>query len=134
MERENIWRRTLLFVGTATWIFLLLSLGSFHRDDWPSHQVYPYPPIQNLCGKVGAFFAYYIFLVIGQGVFPILFFSGICLALYLFRNRVSDVWLRGIGLFVLSIAFAAMVHNLRPGTVSGFPEGHGGIIGISAST
>src|SRR6266498_2010185 len=84
MERENIWRRMFLFAGAASWIFLLLALGSFHRDDWPSHQVYPYPAIQNLCGKVGAFFAYHIFLVIGQGVFPILFFSGICLALYLF--------------------------------------------------
>src|SRR5205823_1249545 len=69
-----------------------------------------------------------------QGIFPVLFFSGICLSLYLFRNRVSDMWLRGIGLLVLSVAFAAMIHNLRPGSVGSFPEGHGGIVGIGASS
>src|SRR5690348_508036 len=130
MERENPWRRIGLFVGVASWIFILLSLGSFHADDWPSHQVYPYHPVQNMCGRVGALLAYYMYLAIGQGIFPVLFFSGICLALYLFRNRVSDLWLRIIGLMVMAVAFAAIVHNLHPGSASGFPEGHGGIIGI----
>src|ERR1043165_1815989 len=134
MERENPWRRVGLFVSVAVWAFLLLSLGSFHANDWPSHRVFPFRPVQNIGGKVGSLIAYYMFLVIGQGVFPVLFFSGICLALYLFRNRVSDMWLRSIGLVVLSVAFAAMIHNLRPGSVGSFPEGHGGIIGIGASS
>ena len=41
------------------------------------------------------------------GVFPVLFFSGLCLALLLWHNRISDLWLRGIGLALLSIAFAS---------------------------
>ncbi len=128
--RDKSWQRALLFVGIGAWIFLILAIGSFHPDDWPSHRVFPHPPTHNLCGKVGALIAYHLFAAIGQGVFPMLFFSGICLALVLFRNPVSDVWLRGIGLVLLTIAFAAIIHSIRPGSPNGFPEGQGGIVGI----
>src|SRR2546430_10273542 len=110
MERSNAIRSSALFLGISAWVFLLLCLGSFHPDDWPSHQVYPYPPIQNLCGHAGAFIAYHLFFAIGQGVFPILLFSGLCLALLIFHNRISDLWLRAIGLALLSTAFAALRH------------------------
>jgi S-DNA-T family DNA segregation ATPase FtsK/SpoIIIE len=133
MDRSHIIRQALLFLGIACWAFMLLALGSFHTNDWPSHQVYPYPPIQNLCGAVGAYVAYFCFLALGQGVFPILFFTGVCLALVLFKNEISDLWLRTIGLLLLSIAFAAVIHHFRPGSSSAFPEGHGGIVGISTS-
>lgn len=130
MDRLNSWRRVALFLGIGIWVFLLLSIGSFHPDDWPSHRVYPYPPTHNLCGRVGAMLAYYLFAAIGQGVFPVLFFAGICLALVLFRNPVSDVWLRIVGMIVLSIAFAATIHSFKPGSPNGFPEGQGGVVGI----
>src|SRR4051812_29758138 len=133
MERSNVIRNTLLSLAICAWAFLLLSFGSFSTTDWPSHTVYPWPATNNLCGSVGAFVAYYCFLAIGQGVFPVLFFSGVLLALVMFKNRVSDVWLRVIGLLLLSTAFAAAVHHLRPGSMSSFPEGHGGLIGITAS-
>src|SRR5437773_2765866 len=134
MERSNVIRQSALFLAVAAWAFLLLSLGSFHANDWPSHTVYPWPAIQNLCGSAGAYVAYYCFLAIGQGVFPVLFFSGVLLALVLCRSRVSDMWLRVIGLMLLSTAFAAAVHHIRPGSSNSFPEGHGGLIGITAST
>src|SRR6266511_3637693 len=123
MQRSSAIRSSALFLGLAVWMFLLLSFGSFHPTDWPSHEVYPYPPIQNVCGSGGAWVAYYCFLGVGQGVFPILFFSGVCLALLVFKSRVSDVWLRVIGLMLLSTAFAAAIHHLRPGSASSFPEG-----------
>ena len=128
-------RQTALALGFGAWIFLLLSLGSFHPTDWPSHEVYPYSAIQNLCGPVGAYVAYYSFLAVGQGVFPVLFFSGVCLALLACRSRLSDPWLRGIG--------ALPAHRLirRGGSPSQArllqwlpPEGHGGIVGIGAAT
>src|SRR4051812_21577849 len=134
MERSNVIRNTLLSLAICAWAFLLLSFGSFSTTDWPSHTVYPWPATNNLCGSVGAFVAYYCFLAIGQGVFPVLFFSGVLLALVLFKNRVSDIWLRVVGLLLLSTAFAATVHHLRPGSMNGFPEGHGGLLGITAST
>jgi S-DNA-T family DNA segregation ATPase FtsK/SpoIIIE len=134
MERTNLLRQTALALAAAAWVFLLLSLGSFHPTDWPTHAVYPYPAIQNLCGAVGAFIAYYSFLAIGQGVFPVLFFTGVCLALLACRSRLSDPWLRGIGLTLLTVAFAAVIHHLKPGSFNGFPEGHGGIVGIGTAT
>src|SRR4051812_29162984 len=97
MER-NLLRPIVLFLACATWVFLLVSLGSFHATDWPSHTVYPYPATANLCGGVGAFVAYYIYLVVGQGAFPVMFFTGVCLALCIYNNRVSDMWLRIIGM------------------------------------
>ncbi len=136
MQRTYVFRSTLLFTACATWAFLLLSLASFHATDWPSHAVFreANAPVLNVCGPVGAYVAYYSFLAIGQGVFPILFFSGVCLALVMFRNRVSDLWLRVAGLTILTIAFAAAVHHIHPGSRSGFPEGNGGIFGIGAAT
>ena len=134
MQRQTSTRSILLFLAASAWVFLLVSLGSFHYSDWPSHDVYPYPPIQNLCGSVGAFLAYYVFLAVGQGAFPALFFTGVCIVLYMCHNRVGDLWMRGIGLLLLTVAFAAAVHHFKPGSYDGFPEGRGGIVGIGAAT
>ncbi|HEX2974202.1 MAG TPA: DNA translocase FtsK, partial [Tepidisphaeraceae bacterium] len=134
MDRENLRRHLWLFLGIGAWVFFLLALASFNPDDWPSHRGYPYGPIQNLCGPAGALVAYHLFSAMGPGVFPILFFTGICLALLVFHNKVRDLWLRGIGLALLSVAFASLVHLIQPGSQDGFPEGHGGILGILASS
>ena len=133
LQRSNILRPMALFLASATWIFFLFALGSFHPNDWPSHAVFPYPPIQNACGSVGAFAAYWVFLAIGQGVFPLLFFSGVCLALTFYHAKLTAPWLRVVGLLLLSIAFAALLHHFQPGSKGGFPEGQGGVIGIAAS-
>ena len=111
----------------------LLALISFHVTDWPSHAIEPNPPTQNLCGKAGAVLAYYSFVSVGQGVFPILFFTGICLAMYVFHAKVGDLWMRAIGLVLLASAFAAIVHHFKPGMYDGLPEGQGGIIGIGTA-
>jgi S-DNA-T family DNA segregation ATPase FtsK/SpoIIIE len=131
-ERPHIFRWILIFVAFASWVFLLLSCGSFSSGDWPSHDVYPYPPVRNLCGPVGSLLAYYCFMVVGQGIYPILLFAGVCLVLMCVKGRVADLWLRAIGLAVLSVAFAAALHQLHPGSPDGFPEGNGGLLGIAA--
>jgi S-DNA-T family DNA segregation ATPase FtsK/SpoIIIE len=133
MHHPNTWRRVLFVMFACAWVFVLLSLGSFHPTDWPSHAVYPYGPTQNLCGTAGAILAYWTFFILGQGIFPILFFSGVCIALWLFGNRVSDVWLRTIGITLLSIAFASAFHLIRPGLRDALPEGTGGLIGIGTA-
>ncbi len=136
MDRStNLFRNTFVIAAAGIWVFLLLALGSFSPTDWPSHAVYPHPAdTSNLCGKIGSLVAYYCFLAIGQGVFPVLFFSGVAVAMWLFKHRVGDMWLRVIGLTLLTIAFAAAVHHLKPGSMTGLPEGHGGILGITASS
>jgi S-DNA-T family DNA segregation ATPase FtsK/SpoIIIE len=134
MERSHLWRWITIFLTIGSWFFLLFAVGSFHPTDWPSHAVGVYRPVENMCGPVGAFISYYLFLVFGQGAFPILFFSGVCVVLYVAHNRVSDPWMRAVGLLLLSISFAAAVHSLQPGSENGFPEGQGGILGIGAAT
>jgi S-DNA-T family DNA segregation ATPase FtsK/SpoIIIE len=134
MERSSSTRSVVLFLAASAWVFMLVSLGSFHYNDWPSHEVYPYPPIQNLCGTVGAFISYYTFLAVGQGAFPALFFTGVCLVLLMCNNRVADLWMRAVGLILLTVSFAAAVHHFKSGSYDGFPEGRGGIIGISTAT
>jgi S-DNA-T family DNA segregation ATPase FtsK/SpoIIIE len=135
MERLHLWRRWIpAAVAVGGWLFLLLSVASFHATDWPSHAVYPYPPTANLCGTAGAVVAYGLFLLVGQGAFPILLFSGLCVVLFVAQNRVSDPWMRTVGLILLAVAFAASVHQFQPGTDNGLPEGQGGILGIGAAT
>jgi len=124
----------LQFLAVGAWAFFLLSLGSFSVRDWPSHDVFPHPPTQNLCGSAGAWVAYHSYFWVGQGVFPVLLFSGLAVALYLFRRGVDDLWMRSIGLLLLSVAFAAAVHHFRPGSQTGFPEGNGGLLGIGTAT
>lgn len=133
MDRASASRRIALFLAIGTWVFLLVSLASFHVDDWPAHHVYPYGPVRNLCGNVGALIAYYCYFLLGQGIFLMLFFSGVILAMHLFRNKINDIWLRIIGLALVSIAFAATANKLCPGSENSFPEGYGGILGIAAS-
>src|SRR4051794_38895971 len=134
MDHPSMMRRVVFVVLCGAWLFLLLALGSFHATDWPSHAVYPYPPVQNVMGYAGAFVSYYLYMSLGQGIFPVLFFFGVCVALRLYGGRITDVWLRSIGLALLAIAFAAVVHMVKPGTAAGFPEGNGGIVGIGASS
>ena len=134
MQRSTSTRTILLFLATGGWVFFLVALGSFHYNDWPTHDVYPYPPTQNLCGSVGAFIAYYIFLAIGQGAFPVMFFTGVCIVLMLCDSKIGDLWMRTIGLILLAVAFASAVHHFKPGSYDGFPEGRGGIVGISMAS
>src|SRR5690606_33941974 len=44
------------------------------------------------------------------------------------------MWLRVIGMIVLTIAFAATIHSFKPGAFNGFPEGQGGIVGIGVQS
>ncbi|HET6246943.1 MAG TPA: DNA translocase FtsK 4TM domain-containing protein [Tepidisphaeraceae bacterium] len=133
MTRESLPRNVALFVLGGLWLFMLLALGSFHPTDWPSHAVEPAPATQNLCGNVGAMIAYYSFLAVGQGVFPVLFFTGVCLGMLAYQGKVGDLWMRAIGLVLLAAAFAAIVHHFKPGSYDGMPEGSGGYIGIGAA-
>jgi S-DNA-T family DNA segregation ATPase FtsK/SpoIIIE len=133
MARNNLKRNVLLFLAAATWIFLFISLASFHATDWPSPAVYPYQPTQNLCGSVGALAAYWMFTILGQGVYPLLFFTGACLTALILSNEITDLWLRLTGLAILCVTVSAFVHHFSPGSASGLPEGQGGWVGIGTA-
>src|SRR5215218_6513136 len=65
MDHPSMLRRVVFVLLCGAWLFLLLALGSFHATDWPSHAVFPYPPMQNVMGAPVALVAYYMYLTIG---------------------------------------------------------------------
>jgi len=133
MTRDNLPKTLAFFLAAGLWAFLLLSFWSFSPTDWPSHGVEPHPPTRNLCGAAGAFVAYWAYLAIGQGVFPVLLFTGAMLGVFLNQSRVHDFWMRAVGLTLIAVAWAAVVHHFSPGSPSGLPEGRGGVLGIGAA-
>ncbi|HEY0008606.1 MAG TPA: DNA translocase FtsK, partial [Tepidisphaeraceae bacterium] len=133
MQRHPV-RSVLLFLAMATWVFVALSTISFSTSDWPSHAVYPHAPkISNLCGAAGAFVAYWLRFAVGPGVYAVLFFAAIFIGLAATRNRISDFWLRMIGLAILAVGLGALSHQLSGGSIHGFPEGTGGVMGIASA-
>jgi S-DNA-T family DNA segregation ATPase FtsK/SpoIIIE len=133
MQRNPI-RSVSIFLAIASWVFVALSTISFSPLDWPSHAVYPYSPtISNLCGAAGAFVAYWIRYAIGPGVYPVLFFTAVFIFLTMSKNRISEFWLRMIGIVLLAVGFAAITHQLSGGSFTGMPEGNGGVMGIAAA-
>ena len=132
-QRPHLVRWSFTLVAVAAWAFALLSLMTFSATDWPSHAVYPWPATHNLCGSVGAFVAYHAFTTLGAGAYAVLFFGGLYFAMKIWGQRLGDVWLRAVGLVLISVALAAAVHLISPGS-GGMPEGSGGVLGIAAST
>ncbi|MGN6625738.1 MAG: DNA translocase FtsK, partial [Tepidisphaeraceae bacterium] len=133
MQRNPL-RSVLIFLAIACWAFVFLATISFSPTDWPSHAVYPYPQqVSNLCGSAGAFVAYWTHLAVGPGVYPVLFFSAVFLLLAMTKNRISDFWLRAIGMVLLAVGFGAIVHTMSGGSLSGLPEGNGGLMGIASA-
>jgi len=123
-----------LCVGIGVCLFLLFSCISFNIGDWPSKFVYPHnSSTTNLCGPIGAYCAYYILYYIGPGVFVILI-SAICFLVAKLINKSFDqLFLRGIGLVLLTIAASTSFYCLWPHKVFTFPSGSGGVIGIGAA-
>lgn len=133
MNRDNLPKTLAFFFAVGFWAFLAASFLSFSPTDWPSHAVEPHPPIQNWCGSAGAFTAYWAYLVVGQGVFPVLLFTAMMLGLSLTQTPLRDFWMRAIGLSLIAVAWATVVHHFSPGSADGLPEGRGGVLGIGAA-
>jgi DNA segregation ATPase FtsK/SpoIIIE, S-DNA-T family len=133
-ERRHLPRWALVLVSVAVWVFASMSLWTFSPTDWPSHAVYPYAgEVNNLCGSVGAFFAYHAFALIGGGAYAVLFFSGLFLVMKVGGQYLGDLWLRVVGLLLLAVSLGAIIHLLIPASPTGLPEGSGGLLGITAS-
>ena len=130
-QKQQVRKFLIVAVVSAAWLLLMLSLGSFRTTDWPTHGVYPANEVHNLCGPLGSLLAYCVFWVIGHGAYPVMLFAAACVVVYIAKGTISDMWLRGIGVALIAVAFASLIHVLRPGAPDAFPEGQGGVIGIA---
>ena len=118
-------------LGVAVLLVLLCSCVSFDMGDWPSSFAYPHnSPAANLCGSIGAFFAYYLLYYIGPGVFVLLVSAVYFLAARLVHRPVSQPFLRAIGLGLLTVAASSSFYCLWPYRMYSFPMGSGGMLGV----
>ena len=123
MDRANAIRRIGLFVAVGTWVFLLVSLASFHADDWPAHHVYPlWPRPEPLrarwarCSPTTATSSLARASSCCCSSAASSWRCGSC------SNKLTDVWLRAVGLLLLSVAFAAIVNKISPGSGTASPK------------
>ncbi len=134
VEEKRTYKVAGEFLAIAGLLVLLCSCLSFNIGDWPSRFVYPHNrPSANLCGRVGAFFAYHLLYYIGPGVFVILV-SGICIFFAkLIGRSIGQPILRTIGLALLTAAASTSFYCLWPHRVYIFPIGSGGVLGVAAT-
>jgi len=119
----------------AVLLVLLCSCLSFNVGDWPNPYHHPHnQPADNLCGRIGAFFAYYLLYYIGPGVYVLLISSIALLALRLMGRKIDQLVLRSVGLALLTTAASASFYCLWPYSVYEFPIGSGGVLGVAAAS
>ena len=69
LAQATFGRRAAWVALAGLWVFMFLTLGTFHSADWPSHTVAVHnAPPSNLMGTLGAGIAYWTYLGLGYGV------------------------------------------------------------------
>ncbi|MBI1337895.1 MAG: hypothetical protein GC164_13165 [Phycisphaera sp.] len=131
-------------VLAGVWVLLVASLGSYDAADWPGHSVAPYNAVpQNYVGRVGAFLAYHIYLMVGPGAWIVLTAVAVYLVATAMGKSVSQVFVRLLGVTVMGLAASAIVDLGTQGVLPGFihahmpgggPEGAGGLIALFVNT
>lgn len=133
----------LLFCACVFLFFSCIPSGVFNSDfergfslsDSPSEYVWPHNvPSSNLCGRWGAFPAYYTMKYIGPGIFVLLGTLMWWLGVSISGRSVTQPILRLIGLCLLTVAFSSSVYLIWPVSADGFPMGNGGILGIATGS
>jgi len=122
-------------IAVAVLLVLLCSCLGFNIGDWPNPYHHPHNrPSTNLCGVIGAFFAYHLLYCIGPGVYVLLTGGIILLVLQLMKHKVEQFILRLVGLGLLTAAASASFYCLWPHSIYEFPIGSGGVLGVAAAS
>lgn len=113
-------------------VFLWPTLLTFHVGDWPSPNQYPHnDPTANACGLVGAWCAYHLRHVFGDGAYLLLLFATLAALLKVVRGEIGNIWERVFGLLLVVACTSASAHLIcGPGPRS-MPVGHGGLVGYA---
>jgi S-DNA-T family DNA segregation ATPase FtsK/SpoIIIE len=129
------YRIALECAASAVLIVLFCSCLSFNAGDSPNPFYYPHNrPAENMCGQIGAFFAYYLLYYVGPGVFIPLIITASMLMLQMAGRKIDQLVLRFVGLALLTTAASASFYCLWPDSIYQFPIGSGGVLGVSAAT
>ncbi len=118
-------------IALTAWAFLVASLLSFDPADPPSAAIAPAnADTANWCGPFGAAVAFWVFRLLGVGVWLLVGGAGLALGLAAAGRTVSQLPLRALGLTMLALAVSAF-HALFWPALSWAPEGGGGLAAIA---
>ncbi|MEK7731188.1 MAG: DNA translocase FtsK 4TM domain-containing protein, partial [Planctomycetota bacterium] len=119
-------------VALLACVFLWPALLTFHVGDWPSPNQHPHnDPAANACGLVGAWCAYHLRHVFGDGTYLLLLFATLAALLKVVRGEIGSIWERVFGLGLVVACTSASAHLIcGPGPRS-MPVGHGGLVGYA---
>ncbi len=112
----------------AAALILFMSVASLNPYDPPAADVPEMDPPANICGVVGAYVGYLVFLLLGWGSYLVIFaMAGIGAFMFMLRP-VDDRAMRGIGGTVFLASFCGLCALLF--TVGHGPFGAGGLFGF----
>lgn len=133
MEAELPTPRSLLLplAALTACLFFWAALLTFNPGDWPSPHQFPHnQPAVNACGQVGAFGAYWLRHVLGDGAYPLLLFFTLMALSRLTQGPIGSLWERGFGLALLVGATSTTSYLMTRGTATASLTGHGGLVGF----
>jgi len=140
VKHANVYRIAGEFILLCICIFLFVSTLSFDIGDSPSEYVWPYNnPPHNLCGRAGAFAAYYALYYFGPGILVAWFSAAAALAIHICGKSVTQPLLRLVGLILVVASISTAWYMVWPYETLGlfkngsFPTGNGGILGVGAA-
>jgi S-DNA-T family DNA segregation ATPase FtsK/SpoIIIE len=121
-------RRATWVALAGLWVFLFLSLGTFHSADWPSHSVAVHnDPPANLMGQLGSAIAYWIYHGMGFGVWLPMIAAALALGVTASGREITHPMVRGFGAVVMMLAFGAL-HAAWFGSWGVLPGSEAGLV------
>ena len=118
-KKSKLSRIALLVFALAVVVVLFFSCISFNIGDFPSNYVWPNnDPVENWCGNVGAFAAYYLMYYFGPGIFALLPALAAAVIWKLCGKEISQIFLRLTGVILLTASVSSIVYM-----VNNYPAG-----------
>ncbi len=119
-------------LGLGVCLFLWAALLTFDMGDWPSAHQFPHnAPAANACGLAGAWCAYYLRSLLGDGGYPLVLFATLAAMLKLARGRIGCFGERVFGLALVVACTSASAHLICGPGARTLPAGHGGLAGYA---
>ena len=134
IDSRTLWLCLAWAVGAGLWLLVAAALASYDPADWPGHTVAPYnTQPHNRVGRVGAYTAHKLYLMVGPGVWIAIAGGLAVLVATAMRRAVTQPVLRVTGVVVMSLTTSAIIGLGLPQVWTGSggrPEGAGGLIAL----
>jgi len=85
----------------------------------------------NVCGTAGAWCAYHLRHLIGDGAYPLLLFATLAASVRMVRGEIGSFGERVFGLVLVVLCTSASVHIISAAGGAALPVGHGGLVGCA---